>query len=197
MYLFLKAHRAHHGALAAAVLALVGWWLAGRVLPLPQLLQGHSQPVAVSLLLAAGLAPVVSRTFGGATLGLEYSARRALWVHDLTLLGVVMVPAAAVTLVSAAAGDLDFAGVALRDAAAFTGLALLALAAAGETAAAVAPIGYFLLMATLGGRPDGTAQWWAAWRGPVDPVTVAAAAVLLTVGVLAYHYGARRRSVTR
>lgn len=193
MPLFLKAHRAPRALLAAAVLSGLAWLFTGTVLELPQLLAGRMQPVAVALLLGAAIAPVVAYAFGGEGLRLESTARRSLWGQDLALAGLVALPVLVGTVLSAATAGPPSAVVFARDAAAFGGLALIALTLLGESAAVTVPLGYFLLTVTLGGQPDGGSHWWAAIRGPASATTGLTAGFLLVAGIVLFSACARRR----
>lgn len=197
MRLFLKAHRGPHIAAGVLVLTLASCWLAGRSLPLPQLLEGRAEPVAVQLLLSTGVAPLVVYGFAGPTLQLESLARRRLLGPDAALAALVVVPLATVTAGAAALGDSRTALTSLRDIAAFTGLSLVILVGGGATAAATAPVAYFLVMATLGGGSGSGAQWWAPFREPVNGGSLVTAVVLLAAGLTAFHAKARRRTTTR
>jgi hypothetical protein len=195
MKYFLRAHRVPQAFMCSAVVALLAWGLAGNVLPLPQLMQGRARPVELELLLATASAPIAAYMFGGVTLRLELLSRRTLWAPDLVLGVGALAPACLVAILATLGGETAFALALVRNTAMFVGIALALLALAGESAAIIVPVSYFLLVGTFGVTATGSPYWWAALRGPADPKSTAAALGVTVVGLLVFHIRGRHRSV--
>ncbi|GIF10073.1 hypothetical protein [Actinoplanes teichomyceticus] len=195
--LFLRGHHAATLAGAASALLLVAWWLAGTVLPVPQLLQGRNSPIALEMALPVLFAPLFAYGFGGVVLRVEHGSRRSLLVPDLVLFLLACAPIAIVAGLAALTGDGDFAAVVARNAAVCAGASLLLLTWFGQSAAVTGPILYFFVVSLVGGNPDGSAQWWALLRAPGTPQTAAAGLVLLAAGLVAYHRRARAAAAMR
>lgn len=197
MVLFARAHRLGPAALLSTALALAGWWLAGTTLPVPQLLQGGMHPVAVELLLATGFAPIIGYVLPGPTLRFEHAARRRLLAADALLVAALLAPVALVGLAGFLLGDPHVALLGLRNAAGFLGLALAVRAVADDVAAAAVPVGYFLLVAMLGGRPGGQAAWWAVFRAQASGWSLAVGLGVLCAGAVLFHRQGRRQASRR
>ncbi|MGN9810935.1 hypothetical protein ACTMSW_16435 [Micromonospora sp. BQ11] len=197
MTLYLRSHRAVPLVAGSALLMVVGWWLAGTTLPVPQLLQGRTAPVAIEMLLGALYAPLVAHGFGGVTLHLEHASRRRLLGPDLLLVGLVLAPVAVVGAAATWTGDGASGAGAVRNALFFVGAALLLLSVFGQSAAVVAPIAYFFVASVVGGRPDGSAEWWAVVRGPAHANSLAVALALLALGTGLFHLRARPSAALR
>lgn len=197
MRLFLRAHHAGSLLAGSALLAIAAWGWRGTTLPMPQLLEGRTAPVAIEMLLGALYAPLVAHSFGGVALHLEHGGRRRLLGPDLLLVGLALVPVLVVCLTAAALGD-DVLGASLaRNTMFFVGAALLLLSMFGQSAAVAVPIAYFFIVSLLGGRPGGSAEWWAVVRGPADPASVIAAAFLVIAASVIFHLRARQAAALR
>lgn len=197
MTLYLRSHRAVQLMTGSALLMVAGWWLAGTTLPVPQLMQGRTAPVAVEMLLGALYAPLVAHGFGGATLHLEHGVRRRLLGPDLLLVGLVLAPVAIVYAAATSTGGVAAGAGAARNALFFIGAALLLLSMFGQSVAVVTPIAYFFVASVVGGRPDGSAEWWAVVRGPAHGSSLAVAVVLLALGAGLFHLRARPSAALR
>lgn len=195
MTYYLRAHRAVYAVVWSTVLSTVAWVGAGTVIPVPQINHGGASQVLMELLLAVLFTPVVVDAFGGGSLLFEYGGIRRLWLYDLLLLLMVLVPVVVVVGVAGMCGDGGFAWSFARNALFFVGLALGTLGVLGERIALIASIGYFLVIATIGGRTGGGAYWWAALRLPADGRTMLTATAIMILGVTVYCLRARRRSV--
>ena len=194
---FLRAH--HAGALAGGTTAvpLAAWWLAGTVLPVPQLLQGRTTPIALEMFLPVLFAPLCAYAFGGVALRFEHGSRRSLLVPDLLLFGVAFGPVVVVAGAAAATGDGEFAAIVVRNVAVCAGASLALLTLSGQSAAVTVPILYFLVVSLLGGRPDGSAEWWAVLRAAATPETLAAGVLVLLAGCGAFRLRARPVAAVR
>lgn len=179
---YLKAHNAVRGATISCILVLLAWWLAGSALPMPQLLQGRASPVETQLLLTVLLAPVTVYMFGRTVLNFEKLFERRLWAYDLLLAVILLAPACIVALIVLWSDDAAFSAGLFRNAALFVGLAFLCLGWFGETVTLTLPVGYFLLIGTIGTGPDGTPHLWAFPRAPADQYSLALAVIILVLG---------------
>lgn len=176
---------------------MLGWWLAGATLPVPQLLRGSMEPIAVELLLASAYAPLVAYALPEPVLRVEYAARRSLAGPDVLALAALFVPVLLVGAVATLAGDVEVAILGVRNTTGLVGLALLVRALAGDTAAAGVPVGYVVVAALLGGQLRGSVHWWAVFRSRPDTRTLLAGLVLLVAGAWLFHRQGRRRAAGR
>lgn len=195
--LFLRAHHAGALTVGASALILASWWLAGTVLPVPQLLQGRTTPIALEMVLPILLAPLCAYAFGGVALRLEHGSRRSLLLPDLLLFTLACAPVALVAVIATASGDGAFAAIVVRNAAVCAGASLFLLTLFGQTAAVTVPIMYFFVVSLLGGRPDGSAEWWALLRASATPETLIAGLLILIAGITAFRLRARPAAVVR
>ena len=195
--LFLRAHHASALAGSAAALLLASWWLAGTVLPVPQLLQGRTTPIALEMLLPILFAPLCAYAFGGVTLRFEHGSRRSLLLPDLLLFALACAPVVVVAGLATATGDGAFAAIAVRNAAVSAGASLILLTFSGQTAAVTVPILYFFVVSLLGGRPDGSAEWWAVLRASATGETLLAGLLLLAAGMAVFRLRARPAAAVR
>lgn len=189
---YLKAHRLLPAAGLATLVTLVGWWLAGTAVPLPQLVSGLASPVELQLFATVVMAPLTVWTFDEEVLRLEASSRRRLWVLDLAVLAALVGPSCLLAAAATAAGEGAHTVELARNTVLFVGLAFLCHAAAGQTAALVIPVAYFLAMGTAGSRRDGTHQPWAFPADGADPRTVGLSLTLFALGFLAFAVRRRR-----
>ena len=180
---YARAHNAIQGVVISCALALLTWWLAGTVIPMPQLLQGRANPVETQLLLAVMLAPVTVYMFSRTALSFEQLSKRRLWAYDLALATMLLAPVCILALSVFLFSETAFSGGLLRNTALFVGLAFLCLGWLGEIAALTLPIGYFLIIGTIGTGADGTPHIWAFPRGPVGLYDLAISLIILAVGV--------------
>jgi hypothetical protein len=195
--LYLRAH--HAGVLTggASALLLGCWWLAGTVLPMPQLLQGRTTPIALEMFLPVLFAPLCAYAFGGVTLRVEHGSHRSLLFPDLLLFLLTCAPVVLVAGLAASTGDGAHGVVAARNAAVCAGASLVLLTVFGQTTAVTVPILYFFVVSLLGGRPDGSAAWWAVLRAPASAETLTAGLLVLVVGMTVFHLQARPTAARR
>lgn len=194
MILFLRAHRGRRAFLLSALASTCAVALTGRVVALPQLLQGFTQPVNVGLILALAMAPITAGAFSGQALNLERAAHRRLLTADLLLTGVVLGPVLLLGGAALALGESSGLGV-LRDFAAFAALSLGLLPVARPPAAATVPVAYFLLIATLGLGSNGHPPWWAWLRRPATSTDLLLSLALLLSALTAFHLLGRKREI--
>lgn len=193
MTLMIRAHNGSRGMLLSAITSLTILFMAGRVVALPQLLQGAIQPVNVGLILALALAPITAYVFGGELLRLESLARRSLLAADALLVGLMLLPVLVAGSIAAISGDPASGYGLMRNCSAFMALALGLLTVTTPSTAAGAPVAYFLVIATAGYRPEDQVPWWAWLRAPATPTDTALALGVLVVAAVAFHHWARRR----
>lgn len=193
MTLMIRAHDGQRGMILSALTGLAILLLAGRVVALPQLLQGATQPVNVGLILALALAPVTAYVFGGESLRLESLARRSLLTADAALVSLIILPVLLAGTVTLITGDTDSGYGLIRNCSAFMAMTLALLTVTTPATAAGAPVAYFVVIATAGYRPGGHFPWWAWLRSPATPAGTALVLGMLTAAVIVYHRQARRR----
>jgi hypothetical protein len=194
MSLFVRAHHGRQALAAATIVIVVGVWTTGNVVSMPQLLQGLTQPIDVSLLLALAYAPIVAYSFGSDAIAVESVSRRRLLSSDLALLTLMLAPSVIGTAAMWATGNKTGGLTLFRDCAAFIGISLALLSIAPTAVAAALPMGYFLAMATLGLNADGSTTWWAWLRAPASLGAAGCALILVAVGVALFNLLARRRA---
>lgn len=194
---FLRAHHAGSLLVGSILLMIVAWGWRGTTLPVPQLLEGRTAPVAIEMLLGALYAPLVAHSFGGVALRMEHCSRRRLLGPDLLLVGLALVPVVVVCVIATALGDGVLGASLARNAMFFVGAALLVLSTFGQSAAVAVPIAYFFVVSLLGGRPGGSAEWWAVVRGPANSASVIAAVCLVIAASTIFHLRARQAAALR
>jgi ribosomal protein S18 acetylase RimI-like enzyme len=158
--LSIRAHRGVRAGVSSVLMSAVGAMTTGRVVQLPQLLEGAVQPVDVTLIVALAVAPITAAVFGGDTLRLEAGARRPLGTLDAVLTGLIFTPVLLAGSVIWLCGESAGAAGLVSDCAAFMALTLALLAVTAPGIAAGAPVAYFLVIVTAGYTPDGKAPWW-------------------------------------
>jgi hypothetical protein len=192
---YLRAHRLAPVAGMATIIALVGWWWSGTTVPVPQIIGGLTSPVQLQLFVTVLMAPVTVWAFGEEVLHLEAASRRPLWLLDLAALVALLGPFCLAAVISVLADDSAHTAELVRNAALFVGLAFLARAVAGQGAALVVPIAYFLAVGTMGKQRGGSVHGWAFPADDANRDSVVAALVVLAVGVV--YFAVRTRSRTR
>lgn len=187
--------RAHHllpAAAFAVAVALVGWWLAGGTIALPQVVSGVAKPVQLQLMITVVLGPTTVWVFNAAATEFDRLGRRFLLSYDALSVATLAVPSGAVIGLMYLVGDGDHGSALARDGALYIGLALLCLGLFDETVALVAPIGYFMLVSTFGGTSRGTAYTWAYVRDDVRSWHLLLSTLVLIAGFTSFTVRQRR-----
>ena len=192
---YVKAHNLLPAAGVSTAISLVGWWWGGTSVPLPQIALGLTEPVVLQLFVTVLMGPLTVWTFGQTAVLFEQSASRRLLPFDLLAVAALLGPVCLTMAGMYLTGDGQHATEPLRNAALFVGLAFLCLTAFGESAALVIPIGYFMIVATFGGRSNGTTYPWAYVRDEATPEHLVASILVLALGF--GFFEARKRRTRR
>ncbi len=121
--------------------------------------------------------------FGRTVLSFEQLSKGRLWVYDLVLAAIFMIPVCILALIVFLLGETALSTGLLRNTTLFVGLAFLCLGWLGEITAITLPIGYFLVIGTIGTGVGGTPHIWAFPRSPVDLYDLATSLIILVVGL--------------
>ncbi|TDB81267.1 hypothetical protein [Micromonospora sp. KC721] len=184
LLLYLRSRQVPGGVLCGVTAMAAVAWLG----------TGHADPqravVAAALALALGIA-ILGHGLAGAdstldaTAALRWAPRRAVHLTAITVLAAVVV-----TAVTTAP-----AGVVLRGAAGFTGVAALAAALFGRKLAWTLPVVTGCLSAGIPATPEPFALHLLTWAGqpPDSPAAATAAVVLAVTGAAGYVIRGPRR----
>lgn len=185
MTYWLRARQVRWLVVAVTLTLLVSAVVGGASVPMPNMLSAALSPVPVELLLP--ILPVIALMSGLAN---GDRVLETVGVRRIALLdtGLALVTASATALVLAAIDGLGLQPLGLaaaRNVLGLTGVALAVRSAVGERVAALATMGFMILM-TLFGHSVGQRPYWWAWILGVDDDRPAMLLALVTfsAGVL-------------
>lgn len=161
MTLWLRVRRARTCVAVALALAASLLLTGDLALPIPSLRVGSTLALPFAFLLPLAVATVVAYALGAGDPRAEAVACRPMRLLDTAYALAVAALALGACGLLWAADVSDTAPAAGRNALGYVGLTLLGRRLVGPHAAPILPVGFVLLTAMFGVRPDVERDWWA------------------------------------